>query len=221
MTSEALGSLMNMMEISSVLEGGRTILSYDAWWPGPPAAFALAQLNGEMSIDVADGRILDVDAGAGRVVGLLSIAALPRRLALDFRDVFGSGFNFDQATGTVTLENGTAYTEDLVLESTAATMAITGSSNLVEKEFDYTMAVRPGVSQTLPALGAVIGGPGGAAAGLALQALLRKSLGNATEAIYTIKGPWSSPTVEPVVTAAPAIDSTVNNETGNEGTGNE
>jgi len=208
MTSESIGSLMRLMKISSVLEGGQTLLSYDAWWPGPPAAFALARLNGELRINVSDGNILDVDAGAGRIVGLLSISALPRRLALDFRDVFGSGFSFDQASGTVTLENGTAYTEDLVLESTAATMAIKGSSDLVKQEFDYVMTVRPGVSKTLPALGAVIAGPGGAAAGLALQSLLKKSLGDATEAVYTIRGPWSSPTVEPVVSTGATNDGT-------------
>ncbi|MFT5139981.1 MAG: hypothetical protein ACI9CB_001639 [Rhodothermales bacterium] len=214
MTSEALGALMSLMEVSTVLEGGQTILTYDAWWPGPPAAFALAQLNGEMSINVRDGSILDVDAGAGRMVGLLSVAALPRRLALDFRDVFGSGFNFDQAAGTITLENGKAYTEDLALESTAATLTINGSSDLVAQSFDYVMTVRPGVSQTLPALGAVIGGPAGAGVGLALQGLLRKSLGDATEAVYTIQGPWSSPTVEPVKPASPVTPT--NNGTGNE-----
>ncbi|NND44819.1 MAG: TIGR02099 family protein [Xanthomonadales bacterium] len=206
LTSESLGSLMHMLDISSVLEGGQTVLRYDAWWPGPPAAFAMAILNGHIEFSVVDGRILNADPGAGRVVGLLSLSALPRRLALDFRDVFGSGFNFDQAHGTITLQDGTAYTDDLVLESTAATMAITGSSDLVEKQYDYLMAVRPGVSQTLPALGAVIGGPGGAAAGLALQGLLRKSLGDATEALYTIRGPWSSPEVEPV--SAPSQDNT-------------
>jgi uncharacterized protein (TIGR02099 family) len=198
LTSESLGALVNMMNVSSVLEGGQTMLRYDAWWPGPPAAFAMARLNGNIEFSVIDGRILNADAGAGRIVGLLSLSALPRRLALDFRDVFGSGFNFDQARGTITLENGSAYTDDLVLESTAATMAITGSSDMVEQQFDYLMAVRPGVSQTLPALGAVIGGPGGAAAGLALQGLLRKSLGDATEALYTITGSWSAPVVEPV-----------------------
>jgi uncharacterized protein (TIGR02099 family) len=204
MTSESIGSLMELMDISSVLEGGQTILRYDAWWPGPPAAFELALLNGEMTISVVDGRILNADAGAGRVVGLLSVAALPRRLALDFRDVFESGFSFEQAAGTVTLENGTAHTNDLVLDSTAAVMEINGHSDLVNQEFDYVMAVRPGVGQALPALGAVIGGPGGAAAGLALQGLLQKSLGDATEARYTITGPWSSPVVTPVRSAQPA-----------------
>ncbi len=210
MTSESLGKLMSMMDISSVLAGGQTILQYDAWWPGPPAAFALAQLNGEMKFNVIDGKILNADAGAGRVVGLLSIAALPRRLALDFRDVFGTGFNFDQAGGTLTLENGTAYTEDVVLDSTAASIEIQGSSDLVAQEFDYVMTVRPGVGKTLPALGAVIGGPGGAAAGLALQGLLQKSLGDATEVRYTIRGPWSSPTVEPVELPNPGESETTN-----------
>lgn len=196
MTSESLGALMSRMKISTVLQGGQTMLHYDAWWPGPPAAFALERLNGELDFSVIDGNIRNADAGAGRMVGLLSIAALPRRLALDFRDVFGSGFSFDQASGFITLENGMANTEKLVLESTAATMSIAGSSDLVNREFDYTLSVRPGVSQTLPVLGAIAGGPGGAAAGLALQGLFQRSLGDATEARYSISGTWQDPIVE-------------------------
>jgi uncharacterized protein (TIGR02099 family) len=201
MTSESIGSLMDAMEISSILQGGQTMLHFDAWWPGPPAAFALARLSGEMDFSVIGGNIRNADAGAGRMVGLLSIAALPRRLALDFRDVFGSGFSFDQANGTITLDNGTAHTDNLVLESTAATMSIRGNSDLANREFDYTLAVRPGVGQTLPVLGAIAGGPGGAAAGLALQGLFQKSLGDATEARYSITGKWQDPNVERVTMA--------------------
>ena len=47
-------------------------------------------------------------------------------------------------------------------------------------------------------IGAIAGGPVGAAAGLALQALLRDALGDATEAKYIIRGPWADPLVEPV-----------------------
>jgi uncharacterized protein YhdP len=148
-----------------------------------------------MQFSVIDGRILNADPGAGRVLGLISIAALPRRLALDFRDVFESGFGFDQASGTVQLENGTASTNDFVLESTAATLAIVGESDLVNKTFNYEMSMRPGVSQALPVIGAIAAGPGGAAAGLALQGLLRQALGDATEARYQISGPWAEPEV--------------------------
>lgn len=195
LTAESLGALVEAMNLSSVIEGGQTMVRYDASWPGPPAAFAMAVLNGEMQFNVIDGRILNADPGAGRVLGLISVAALPRRLALDFRDVFESGFGFDQAHGTVKLENGLARTNDFVLESTAATLSINGVSDLVGKTFDYEMSVRPGVSQALPVIGAIAGGPGGAAAGLALQGLLREALGDATEARYRITGPWSEPEV--------------------------
>ena len=209
LTSESLGTLVETMKLSSVLEGGQTMVRYDAWWPGPPASFALAVLNGEMQFSVVDGRILEADPGAGRVLGLISVAALPRRLALDFRDVFESGFSFDQASGTVQLENGTAHTDDFLMESTAATLAIQGSSDLVNQSFNYEMVIRPGVSQALPVIGALTAGPGGAAAGLALQELLREALGEATEARYAINGPWKEPEVtrmEQELVAAPTID---------------
>lgn len=195
LTSESLGTMVQALDISSVLEGGQTMVRYDAWWPGPPGAFSLAALNGQMTFSVIDGRILNADPGAGRVLGLMSVGALPRRLALDFSDVFNSGFGFDQASGTMDLERGLAYTDDFLLESTAARLALIGTSDLETKEFDYQMTVRPGVSQALPVIGALAAGPAGAAAGLALQGLFRKALGDAAEARYEITGPWSDPSV--------------------------
>lgn len=195
LTAENLGNLISAMALSEVLEGGQTMIHYNAWWPGPPAAFALAQLNGTMDFSITDGRVLDANPGAGRVLGLFSVAALPRRLTLDFRDVFESGFNFDQAGATVSLESGVARTDDFIMESTAATLAIEGTADLVNQQFDYRMTVRPGVSQALPVIGALAAGPPGAAAGLALQGLLRDALGDAAEAQYTIEGPWSDPEV--------------------------
>jgi len=204
LTSESLGAIVDALDLSSVLEGGQTMVRYDAWWPGPPAAFELSRLNGQMSFSVVDGRILNADPGAGRMLGLISVGALPRRLALDFSDVFESGFGFDQANGTLRLDSGTAHTDDFLLESTAATLTIAGSSDLEAQEFDYVMSVRPGVSQALPVLGAIAAGPAGVAAGIALQELLRDALGDATEARYEITGPWSEPAVERIPVAPPA-----------------
>ncbi len=197
-TSESLGSVLEAMDLSSAMQGGQTQVHFDAWWPGPPAAFALKRLNGEMDISVVQGNILSAEPGAGRMLGLLSLTELPRRLALDFRDVFNEGFYFDEAKGTMILENGTSYTDDLILKSTAAEISIKGSTDLAAQTFDYEFSVRPGVSKTLPVIGAIAGGPVGAAAGLALQALLRDSLGDAAEARYTISGPWTNPLVQPV-----------------------
>jgi len=197
-TSESLGTVLDAMDISSAMQGGQTLVHFDAWWDGPPAAFALERLNGEMDFSVIQGNILTADPGAGRMLGLLSLSELPRRLAMDFRDVFNEGFSFDEAKGTMYLENGTSFTDDMMLSSTAAEISIIGSTDLVAQTFDYEFAVRPGVSKTLPVIGAIAGGPVGAAAGLALQGLLRDALGEAAEARYTIRGPWTEPSVERV-----------------------
>ena len=197
-TSESLGSVLEAMDISSAMRGGQTLVHFDAWWEGPPASFALERLNGEMDFSVIQGNILTADPGAGRMLGLLSLTELPRRLAMDFRDVFDDGFSFDEAKGTMQLENGTSHTDDMLLSSTAAEISIVGSTDLVAQTFDYEFAIRPGVSKTLPVIGAIAGGPIGAAAGIALQAILRDALGEAAEARYTIRGPWEDALIEPV-----------------------
>jgi uncharacterized protein YhdP len=186
------------MDISSSVQGGQTIVDFSAWWPGPPSAFALSRLNGQITFKVVDGNITDASAGTGRLLGLLSIQALPKRLALDFRDVFDAGFGFDEATGTFQMKNGTATTDDMLLKSSAANISISGSTNLVDQQYDQLMTVRPGLGNTLPIIGVIAGGPIGAAAGLALQGLLQNSIGEASQVQYSITGSWEAPVFEAV-----------------------
>lgn len=201
-TTESLGEFLESMSISSSLQGGQTVLRFSAWWPGPPAAFALSRLNGEIEFTVTRGQITNANAGSGRLLGLLSVQALPRRLSLDFRDVFDSGFDFEEAHGTFRMENGTASTDDVELSSSAAKISLRGSTDLVAQRYDQVMTVQPGVGNTLPVLGAIAGGPGGAAAGLALQGLLHDELGEATQVRYTITGSWQEPVIEPILKGA-------------------
>lgn len=202
MTAESLGDLLHSLDFSSSLEGGQTVLQFDAWWPGSPAAFALARLNGDIEFSISRGQITNASTGSGKVLGLLSIQSLPRRLSLDFRDVFDSGFGFETASGTFHMENGTASTDDVKLSSSAASITLQGSTDLVKQEYNQQMTVMPGLGNTLPVIGAIAAGPGGAAAGLALQGLLHEQLGKATQVQYTITGSWDEPIIEPIVKEA-------------------
>ena len=198
MVSESLGDFLRAMEISSSVQGGQTVVNFDAWWAGSPAEFALSRLNGQLDFSVVQGNITNASAGPGRLLGLVSVQALPKRLALDFRDVFDSGFSFDEATGSFTLENGVAETHDTRLTSSSATIDLSGRTDLVGRQYDQLITVRPGVGNTLPIIGALAAGPGGAAAGLALQGLLHEQLGQATQVRYSITGSWDEPEIEPV-----------------------
>ena len=198
MASESLGDFLQSLDISSSVQGGQTLVNFDAWWPGTPGSFALSRLNGQVDFSVIQGNITGASAGPGRLLGLVSFTALPKRLSLDFRDVFESGFSFDEATGTFALENGIATTDDVLLTSSAASISVSGRTDLVEQQYDQLMTIRPGVGNTLPIIGALAAGPVGVAAGLALQGLLHNELAEATKVRYTISGSWDEPIIEPV-----------------------
>ena len=60
-----------------------------------------------VQLALASGQFHKVNPGAGRLLGVLSLQSLPRRLTLDFRDVFAEGFTRivaaeDYATGETT-----------------------------------------------------------------------------------------------------------------------
>lgn len=199
MASESLGDFLRQLGIASPVEGGQTLVDFGVWWEGTPGQFALARLNGTVNFSVNTGAIRDASPGSGRLLGLLSVQALPRRLALDFRDVFDSGFSFDEANGSFTMLNGSARTDDVTLKSSAASITFSGTTDLVERQYDQLITVRPGLGNTLPVIGAIAGGPGGAAAGLALQGLLHDELGEASQVQYTLTGAWDDPSIEPVL----------------------
>ncbi len=137
-----------------------------------------------------------MEPGAGRVLGLLSLAQLPRRLMLDFRDFFAKGFAFNQAGGTVRFAGGIANSDDLAIDGPAASIAIRGSANLRAQTFDQTIEVRPKAGNLLTVAGAIAGGPVGAAIGAAANAVLQKPLGQIASRTYRVTGPWKEPKVE-------------------------
>ena len=129
----------------------------------------------------------------GRLLGLVSLAELPRRLTLDFGDVFGKGLAFDSIKGDFHLADGNATTDNLVIAGPAANISVTGRTGLNARDYDQEMRVVPHVGNSLPLVGAVVGGPIGAAAGFAVQGLLGKGLNKAASARYRITGSWDKP----------------------------
>jgi len=196
LTAQNLGHMMDALGFPGLIDGGQTNATIDAVWPGPPSAFALSKIkSGTISLKVAEGRIPEVHPGAGRIFGLLSLSEIPRRLSLDFSDFFQSGLAFNSITGTFRIENGNAFTEDLLIKSPAADILITGRTGLNSKDYDQDMIVTPHTGATLPIVGALAGGPVGAAAGLVLQGVLGKGMGRAMGSHYKVSGSWDKPEI--------------------------
>ncbi|WP_202845290.1 YhdP family protein [Luteimonas saliphila] len=196
--SRDFGELMAGLGFGRSIDGGQGTLRFAAEWPRSPADFALANMQGELSLTIKDGRLVEVEPGAGRVLGLLSVAQLPRRLMLDFRDFFSKGFSFDRIGGSVRFAAGTARSDDMVIDGPAAEIRMRGRSDLRAQTHDQTIEVLPKTGNLLPAVGAIAGGPVGAAVGAVANAVLRKPLGEMGARTYRVTGPWKDPRVEVV-----------------------
>jgi uncharacterized protein YhdP len=165
-------------------------------WPGGPRRDFLSALNGDVSVRIGEGALQDVNPGAGRVFGLMSITALPRRLSLDFRDVFEEGFGFDSITGDFRLVDGDAFTCNLTLTGPAADVGIVGRAGLVAQDYDQAAIVSANFGNTLPVVGLLAGGPQVAAALLVFSQLFKKPLQEVGQVFYRVDGPWDEPAVD-------------------------
>ncbi|WP_291212452.1 YhdP family protein [Dokdonella sp.] len=197
-----VGRMMDALGYAGLIDGGATRADIDASWPGPPSAFALADLDGSLAINIADGRIPDAKPGAGRIFGLLSITEIPRRLSLDFSDFFKSGLGFNSIEGKFHLADGNAWTDGLRVDSPAAEIIVTGRTGLRARDYDQRLVVEPRAGATLPVVGALAAGPVGAAAGLVAQGLLNKPIGQAVKRQYSVTGSWDKPEFTPITASA-------------------
>lgn len=194
--AESLGRMLDALGYAGMVDGGRTEARLEAGWAGSPAAFSLERVEGSLRLDVGQGRILEVEPGAGRLLGLVSLAELPRRLVLDFSDFFGQGFSFNSIQGEFALGGGNARTEDLAISGPAADIRVRGRAGLSAQDYDQTIEVLPKTGGVLPVLGAVTGGPAGAAIGAVAQAILNRPMKEMSRTVYRVTGSWQAPHVE-------------------------
>ncbi len=193
-----LGAGLSELGFRHTLSGGTIEKAHaEVRWPGAPWAFDWRTASGQGGFEVTDGAIENIDPGAGRAIGLFSLAALPRRLGLDFQDVFGKGYRFDRMEGRNTLRDGSLFSSPLVMSGPSGRIEITGRTGIAARDFDQRVRVMPETS-ALPVIGALAGGTGVGAAVLLLQQVLKKDIQEATRIEYRLTGSWENPEIEPV-----------------------
>ena len=176
LTSTDIEQTMRRLGYQPGINGNDMQVDVQVSWPGGPRQDFMGVVNGNVTARIGAGQLETVDPGAGRVFGLMSVVALPRRLSLDFRDVFDTGFGFDEISGSFRLADGEAYTCDLSLAGPAADVGIVGRAGLLTRDYDQTAVVSANVGNTLPLVGAVIAGPQVAAALFVFSQIFKKPL---------------------------------------------
>lgn len=202
------GKLLQRFGFVNVLRGGKGRMDGDVNWRGLPFALDIPSLSGQIHLDMESGQFLKVDPGAAKLLGVLSLQSLPRRLTLDFRDVFSEGFAFDGIAGSALINRGVANTDNLKMRSVNATVLMDGTADIAKESQNLHVVVIPEINAGAASVAyALAVNPVIGLGTFLAQLFLREPLARAFTFEYQITGPWKDPTVTKLETkpgAAPA-----------------
>lgn len=192
------GKLLERFNMKDVIRRGRGRLEGSVDWRGSPLSLDYPSLGGQLHVDVETGQFLKADPGLAKLLGVLSLQALPRRLTLDFRDIFSEGFAFDFVRGDATIANGVASTNNLQMKGVNAAVLMDGSADIAHETQNLRVVVVPEISAGTAALVATAINPLIGLSTFLAQALLSKPLAAAATQEFQIEGTWTDPKITKV-----------------------
>ncbi|HWV17139.1 MAG TPA: YhdP family protein [Rhodocyclaceae bacterium] len=197
--ASSLEKLLARAGYADAIRRGTVNLEGNLDWNGSPLNIDYPTLNGKLKVDMQNGQFKKLEPGIGRLLGVLSLQSIPRRVTLDFRDIFSEGFAFDSIRGDVNVSQGVMETREFAIQGPAATVRMSGNVNLPAETQNLNVRVQPVLGDTL-AVGAMIANPAiGAVAWLAHK-VLKNPIDQAFAFEYQVTGKWEDPKVAKINT---------------------
>jgi uncharacterized protein YhdP len=192
------GNLLNRLGTPDVVRNGNGSIEGQVRWLGTPISPETSSMSGQFRVNVEKGQFLKTEPGAARLLGVLNLQALPRRLMLDFRDVFSEGFAFDVFRGDVIIDHGLAKSNNLQMKGVAALVMMDGQADIDRETQHLKVLVIPdinaaGASLLYSAINPVVG-----LTTFIAQYVLRRPLTESNTQQFEIEGTWDEPKVTQV-----------------------
>lgn len=192
------GQLLARFGMKDVIRRGRGRMEGQVAWLGSPLSLDYPSMNGTFFVNVEAGQFLKADPGLAKLLGVLSLQSLPRRLTLDFRDVFSQGFAFDFARGDITIQQGIAATNNLQIKGVNAAVLMEGKADIAKETQDIKVVVIPEINAGTASLVAAVINPAIGLGTFLAQMFLREPLMRAATQEFHIDGTWADPRVTKV-----------------------
>ena len=189
------GKILARSGYPKTVKDGSGKLMANLSWAGTPDEFNYATLNGTLKLDTGKGQFLKMDPGAGKLLSVLSLQALPKRLTLDFTDVFSAGFQFDNINGNATIVRGVMDTQDFHIDGSSAKVTMKGSVDLNRETQELRVRVLPTIGDSVSLIGAFAAGPVVGISSLIINKVLGNPLDKLVSFEYNVSGTWSDPKV--------------------------
>jgi uncharacterized protein (TIGR02099 family) len=199
------GDLLTRLGTKDALRGGAGKLEGQVNWQGSPMTLHYPSLGGRFNVNMGRGQFLQAEPGVAKLLGVLSLQALPRRLLFDFRDVFSAGFAFDTVRGDVLIQQGIASTRNLQMKGVNAVVQMDGSSDIERETQNLRVLILPEVDAgTASLLAGIALNPAIGLSTFLAQLILKQPLSRVNTQEFLIDGTWSDPKVTKVAATAVA-----------------
>lgn len=189
------GILLQRFGMADVVRSGKGRVQGQVAWQGTPFSPDYASMEGQLQLNLESGQFLKAEPGLAKLLSVLSLQSLPRRLALDFRDVFSEGFTFDFVRGDVRVEQGMAWTNNLQMKGVNAAVLMEGQADIAKETQDLHVVVVPEINAMTASLVATAINPVIGLGSFLAQAFLRGPLMAAATQEFRIEGTWADPEV--------------------------
>ena len=195
-----VGNFLERFGYPNHIKGGKAKTDAALTWNGDPLNLDYATLGGTLQMQSDDGQFLEIEPGVGKLVALMSLQMLPRRLALDFRDVFSKGFKYDRITSSMAVERGVMQVKDFHMRGPAADVHMSGQVDLSLETQALEVKVIPQLGDTASTVVGLVNPVAGVATLLAGR-LFKNPLGKIFAFDYKVTGTWADPKVDKVEAA--------------------
>ena len=189
------GELLRRFGMKDVIRRGKGRMEGQVAWIGSPLTLDYPTMNGQFNVNIESGQFLKADPGIAKLLGVLSLQSLPRRLTLDFRDVFSEGFAFDFVRGDVNINQGLAATNNLQMKGVNAAVLMDGSADIARETQDLRVVVVPEINAGTASLIATAINPAIGLGTFLAQYFLRRPLMQAATQEFHIAGSWADPKI--------------------------
>ncbi|MDP3538648.1 MAG: YhdP family protein [Azonexus sp.] len=196
LTAKDVGKMLERLGYVDAVRRGTAKMSGEMHWNGPLTGIHYPSLTGQMTVNAEKGQFNKLEPGVGKLLGLISLQSLPRRLTLDFRDIFSDGLAFDSIDGKLSVTKGVMRTaEPLRIKGPAAYIEMQGETDLKAETQDLQVVVRPEIG-SIAAVGVALINPVAGAAALLAGTVMQNPLNRLFAYRYHVTGSWSDPKVD-------------------------
>ena len=201
-SSQNLSSFLNKFGVNEPVIGGGFSVDLRLYCDCEPWQVAPKNVTGYLQAEVAEGVFTNQDPNLFKLISFINLETIANRFRLTRSELREAGYVYDQINAKLLFNDGVAKVDYFLVESEESDIELTGSVDLIKRDYNLAANVQPAIANTIPLATYLAGG---GLAGFGVWAadkmlfggeVMSGLLDNTVEITFVISGPWSEPIIE-------------------------